>query len=281
MKFGILAYPAKHSLSPAFFNDVFKKLGIDAEYVFFDVPPEELKEFILGVRKSGEVRGMSVSTPHKETVMEFLDKIAEDAKIIGAVNTILNKDGKLCGFNADYVGAIAALKEKVKDLKGKKVIVLGAGGAARAIVYGLLREGAKVCLLNRTVGKASILADHFKNALGVEIEYGGLENLGGAAGSGVVDGGGNTGGSSDGRKCDVLVNATSTWMIIGTNVQLVPKEFFESGMVVMDIVYKPLMTPLLVDAEAAGCEIVTGDTMFKYQAERQFEIWFGRKMPAE
>jgi shikimate dehydrogenase len=260
MKFGILAYPAKHSLSPAFFNSIFKKLGIDAEYVFFDVPPEELESFISGVKGSDEVRGMSVSTPHKETVMAFLDEIAEDAKMIGAVNTILNKDGKLYGFNADYVGAMAALKEKVKDLKGKKVIVLGAGGAARAVIYGLLKEGAEVCVLNRTVSKAKRLSDHFGNVLGLRIEYGDLSSV------------------SD-RECDVLINTTSTWMITGLDVVLVPKEFFKKEMVVMDIVYKPLITPLLTDAMEAGCEIVTGETMFKYQAERQYEIWFGEKMP--
>lgn len=260
MKFGILAYPAKYSLSPAFFNNIFKKLGIDAEYVFFDVPPEELEAFILGVRVADEVRGMSVSTPHKETVMAFLDEISEDARMIGAVNTILNKDGKLYGFNADYVGAMAALKEKVKDLKGKKVVVLGAGGASRAVIYGLLKEGAEVCVLNRTVSRAKRLSDHFENTLGRKISFDGLSEI-------------------MKHECDILIQTTSTWITTGLDVKLVPKEFFKKNMVVMDIVYKPLITPLLADAEKAGCEIVTGETMFRYQAERQYEIWFGEKLP--
>src|SRR3989339_919344 len=135
MRFGILAHPAGHSLSPAFFGKFFKASGIDATYEIFDIEPERLSEFIMKVKNDGEIKGLSVSSPYKEEIMKFLDEISPDARMIGAVNTVSCEDGKLRGFNTDYVGAVAALKEKVADLKGKKVVVLGAGGARREIIF--------------------------------------------------------------------------------------------------------------------------------------------------
>jgi len=247
MRFGILAHPAGHSLSPAIFGKFFKTSGVDATYEIFDIEPSGLSEFIMKVKSDGGIKGLSVSSPYKEEIMKFLDEISPDARMIGAVNTVSCEGGKLRGFNTDYVGAVVALKEKIADLKGKKVVVLGAGGASRAIVYGLLKEGAEVCLLNRTVGKAKMVADHFG------ISYGDL-------------------GEIMKHECDILIQTTSVLIDI-------PVGFFKKGMVVMDIVYKPLITPLLTKAGKAGCEIITGDRMLLHQAEGQFEIWFGRKVP--
>ena len=255
MRFGILAHPAGHSLSPVMFGAAFEAVGLDDySYEVFDVEPADLEKFM----REREFDGLSVSLPHKETVIEYLDSVSEDAKKIGAVNTVSNDDGQLIGNNTDWIGATQALKDVVGALRGLRVIVLGAGGAARAITYGLLREKAEVVVLNRNLDEAQGLEKDF----GVEI--------------GLLD-------SAVGRECDILVQATSVWITAGLDVKIVPSEFVrELGAndgVVMDIVYKPLMTPLLEEAQTAGCRVVTGEKMLLNQAMKQFEIWTGKTAP--
>jgi shikimate dehydrogenase len=252
-KFGILAFPAGHSLSPV----MFEAAGVP--YGVFEIPEEEFSDFM----KARDFDGLSVSLPYKERVMEFLDEVSDDARKIGAVNTVMHSDGKLHGFNTDWIGAVEALLSGLgsdESLSGKKVIVLGAGGAARAIVYGLLEEGASVTVLNRDLKEAQGLADDF----GIEV---GLLN------------------SIEGRECDILIQATSVWLTAGLEVKIVPDKFVRElgsrGGLVMDIVYKPLMTPLLEMAQAAGCRIVTGEKMLLNQACEQFKIWFGKEAPRE
>ena len=232
------------------------------EYGVFEIPEEKFSEFM----KTRDFDGLSVSLPYKERVMEFLDEVSDDARKIGAVNTVLRVDDELRGFNTDWIGAVEALHSGLgsgsnsddSDLNGKKVIVLGAGGAARAIVYGLLKERASVVVLNRDLEEAQGLADDF----GVEV--------------GLLS-------SIEGRECDILVQATSVWLTAGLDVKIVPDEFVQElgalGGLVMDIVYKPLMTPLLEVAQAAGGRIVTGEKMLLNQACEQFKIWFGKGAP--
>ncbi|MFA4891671.1 MAG: shikimate dehydrogenase [Candidatus Gracilibacteria bacterium] len=271
-RFGILAYPAGHSLSPAMFNAAFKTLGMEGvSYEVFEVAPEDLERFM----RAREFDGLSVSLPYKEIVMEFLDEVDEDAKKIGAVNTVSVRDiskGQamsgtcLHGFNTDWIGAVAALKEECEVLSGKKVVVLGAGGAARAIVYGLLREEAKVVVLNRDLDEAKSLGGDFGENFGAEIEVGLLSDVATNASK---------------YECDILVQATSVWITEGLNVKIVPDSYVQElgarGCVVMDIVYKPLITPLLEVAQKAGCRVVTGEKMLLNQAVKQFEIWFGEQ----
>jgi shikimate dehydrogenase len=251
-KFGILAFPAGHSLSPVMFEAAGVKYGV------FEIPEEEFSDFM----KARNFDGLSVSLPYKERVMEFLDEVSDDARKIGAVNTVVRSEDGLKGFNTDWIGAVEALREGMKDhsFDGKKIIVLGAGGAARAIVYGLLKEGASVTVLNRDLNEAQKLADDF----GVEV--------------GLLS-------SADGRECDVLIQATSVWLTAGLDVKIVPDSFVvelgAKGGLVMDIVYKPLMTPLLEVAKEAGCRIVTGEKMLLNQACEQFKIWFGKEAPSK
>lgn len=246
-KYGILAHPAGHSLSPVMFR------AVGVSYDIFDIPPEEFEGFV----RNGNFDGLSVSLPYKEKIIDFLDFADEDVRVIGACNTVLrDADGKLNGFNTDWIGAVEALREAGCELSGKKVVLLGAGGAARAICYGLLKEGAEVTVLNRDLDEARPLGEDF----GVEI--------------GLLD-------SVDGRECDVLIQATSVWITAGLDVKIVPDSFVRGlgarGGVVMDIVYKPLMTPLLEVAREAGCRVITGEKMLLNQAVKQFEIWFGEK----
>lgn len=258
-RFGILAYPAKHSLSPLIHNEAFKMLNIDAEYGVFEVDEYGLAEFMNRV-KHEPIDGLSVSLPHKETIMLYLDVVDDDAKKIGAVNTVVNRGGFLYGYNTDYLGSNMALEEVVGSLKGKNVSVLGAGGATRAIVYGLLKAGANVGIYNRSETKAHELADEFAGMFGVDVKSGSLEN--------VVAG-------------DILIQATSVWI---KTPELKIEEFIDNEVidkfeVIMDIIYKPRITPLLKRAEEMKKKIITGDKMFIYQALPQFKLLTEQKAP--
>lgn len=266
-KYGILAYPAKHSLSPVMHNAAFKAAHIDAEYLIFEIPEEELKAFINKVRHE-PISGFSVSLPYKEEMMNFVDEIDEDSKKIGAVNTILNKDGKLYGYNTDFIGSNKSLKEAVGELHGKKIVILGAGGVSRAICYGVLKEGAEVFMFNRHEEKAFKIADDFKQIFGDRIHANRLDEMY------KID------------KADVFIQATSIWTL-NKNTEskeierMFPKKFINKFDVVMDTVYKPLITPIIDIARSLGKKIITGDKMLLYQALEQFEIWTGGKAPSD
>ncbi|MBL4695065.1 shikimate dehydrogenase [Candidatus Gracilibacteria bacterium] len=247
--YGILAHPAGHSLSPVMHNAAFRELGIDAQYRAFDIPENEFADFMQRVA-SEPISGLSVSLPYKEVIIDQLHEVSEDARTIGAVNTVLNKGGHLYGYNTDHLGALAALG----GVSGLKVVVLGAGGAARAIVYGLVQAGAEVFVVARNEEKAAALASEFGCSVG-----------------------------DFSMSADVLIQATSIWTVKPDAVleDLCGAEFVEGFDKVMDIVYKPLMTPLLVAAEAAGKEIITGEKMLLYQAVEQFKIWTDQEAPVE
>ena len=264
-KFGILANPAKHSLSPVMFNAAFKATGIDAEYGIFETPENQLASFMEYV-KHEPISGLSVSLPYKEVVIEYLNQVDDDVKKIGACNTVLNKGGILYGFNTDYKGSNIALKNIVGDLKDKKIVIIGAGGAARAIAYGVLKEGANVYIFNRKKSKADIIAIEFAEIFKSEIHSGSLNDLG-------------TG--------DVLIHTTSIWTKetgSKTAYNLPPKfcnpEYIENFEIIMDISYKPLDNPLIASAKKLKKHIITGDKMLYYQALEQFKIWTGKEAPA-
>lgn len=264
--FGILAYPAKHSLSPVIHNAAFKHLGLKAAYDFYEVKSEDLAEFVMDNLKTAKVTGLSVSLPHKVAIMACVDQVSAEAQAIGAVNTLVFREGIWRGENTDWVGSNEALVVDGKcDLFGKKVVIIGAGGSARAIVFGLVKAGAKVVLVNRTLEKALKIAKDFP-----EIEVYSLEELEKVSG-------------------DILIHTTSIWLnskFKESSENLDLPNFCEENFVkqfdlVMDIVYKPLMTPLLKIAQKLGKKIVTGEKMLLYQAVKQFEIWTGKKAPVE
>jgi shikimate dehydrogenase len=196
-----------------------------------------------------KISGVSVTSPHKVEIMDYLDEVDAVAREIGAVNTVIKTDDRLIGFNTDGSGAAKAL-EVHTDLRDKNIVVLGAGGAARALVCAIRKKGGKVIVLNRTVEKAKRLAKD------VGIEFGGLERLGTL-------------------KPDILINATS----VGYQKEsLVPKELLKN-MLVMDIVYRPLETRLLKDARQAECETIEGVEMYIHQCAEQFRLFTGRTAP--
>lgn len=250
---GVVLHPAGHTRSPAMHNAAFEALGIDAVYVAFDVPPARLGEAVAGARALG-VRQLAVSLPHKVTVMQHLDEIDPDARRIGAVNTVTFREGRARGANTDWLGAVRAL-ERERGLAGVRAVVLGAGGAARAVAFGLGQRGARVTVLNRTPERARELA----HALGAE-SSGSLSDLADVA-------------------YDVLVNATSVGL--RADASPVDARHLRPGSLVMDAVYEPERTRLLRDAEKQGARTLSGKWMLVHQAAEQLRLWTGREPPVE
>lgn len=250
--YGIIGKPVTHSLSPAMHNAAFNKTGINAVYLAFET--DSVEKVCDAIRTLG-IRGLSVTIPNKESIIGFLDSVDETAKAIGAVNTVKNEDKRLTGINTDWIGAITAIKSVI-EIKNKEVCVIGAGGSARAIVYGLVREGAKVNIFNRTIERAQLLAKYFG------CSYSSLEALPKATG-------------------DILINTTSIGMKPKEKQTPVLKKHLKNFSVVMDIVYSPLETVLLKDAKSLGIKTVSGLDMLLFQAVGQFEFWTGRKAPVE
>lgn len=254
--YGIIGNPVKHSLSPAMHNRAFGALGENAVYLPFCV--EDVPSAINGMKAIG-IQGLSVTIPHKESVIKELDEIDPVALKVGAVNTLhfVKKDGvnKVLGSNTDWIGANRALQEKV-DLAGKKGVIFGAGGSARAIGFGLQEAGCEISICSRTETKGRELA----NELGCE--WHSLEE-------------------SESVLGNVLINATSVGMAPLQEISLISQQGLQNFDVVMDIVYAPLKTKLLKDAEAVGCQVINGLEMLLYQGVAQFELWTGKTAPVE
>ena len=250
---GVILHPAGHTRSPAMHRAAYAALGLDAVYLAFDVRPERLGDAVRGARALG-VRQLSVSLPHKEAVIPLLDAVDETARRIGAVNTIVRDGERLVGWNTDWLGAVRAL-ERERALGGATAVVLGAGGAARGVVYGLLERGARVVVLNRSAARAEELA----RALGAH-GAGPLADLGR-------------------HPCDVLVNTTS----VGLRADESPVEAaaIPAGALVMDAVYDPERTRLLRDAAARGARPLGGKWMLVLQAAEQIRLWSGREAPVD
>ena len=248
--FGVIGQPVAHSLSPLMHNAAFAAIGYDAHFSAFAV--DDLAAAIAGIRALG-IAGASVTLPHKTEVIKYLDWVDEEALEIAAVNTIVNRDGQLCGYNTDVTGAMNALRLKT-ELGGRRILILGAGGAARALVYGALKAGAQVAIANRTPERGQALAAEFGARFLNLSEW-------------------------DDFAPEILVNTTSLGMTPDIDSMPLSADFLNPAMVVMDIVYNPLQTKLLKTAEACGAQTIDGLAMFVGQGALQFELWTGRKAP--
>jgi len=255
--YGIIGNPVRRSLSPVIHNRAFKRMGVDAVYLAFEV--ENIKDALRGIRGLG-IQGASVTLPFKARVIPWLDELDTFAGKIGSVNTIVNKGGKLIGYNTDWFGALKALEEKVA-LNGKKVILLGAGGAARAIAFGLKEKGCQVTIFNRSSERAAEVAAK------LGCDYQSLSALSPMDG-GTLD-------------AEILINATSVGMFPLESQTPIPKRVLKKGMIVMDIVYRPLQTKLLQEAREQGCQTIDGIEMLAYQGAAQLEIWTGQRPDIE
>jgi shikimate dehydrogenase len=262
--FAVIGDPITHSLSPIIHNAAFEHLSLNMIFLAFRVTPDQLEHAIKGVRALG-IRGLNVTMPHKNSVTMFLDEAEAAVKFLHAANTILNQDGRLRGFNTDGIGAVRALKGNGMELSGKKVLLLGAGGAAKAIAFSLAKEVEELCILNRDKTKARELAS-LLGPWGKKI---------------VVDELAPSQISERMRKSDLLINATSVGMAPNAHESLVNPHWLRPGLCIMDIVYNPVETKLIRDAKAADAKTINGVEMLLYQGAASFEIWMGCKAPVD
>jgi len=262
---GIIGDPIEHTLSPVMHNVAFNDSKLDFIYVAFRVKKEELGNAMSSMRSLG-IHGLNVTMPHKNAVINYLDEIDSRAKFIGAVNTILNDDGKLIGFNTDSVGALKALKENGVDINGKKLLLLGAGGAAKAIAFQAAQEVEELRILNRTAEKAKRLAEVLRRKFNGMIK-------GNSLSANLI--------KEELKDSDILINATSVGMHPNIDQSLVDPEWLRPDLCVMDIVYNPIETRLAKDAKAMGAKVISGIDMLIYQGAASFEIWTNHPAPVE
>lgn len=260
--YGVVADPVGHSLSPQIHNVAFNSQGIDSVYVPFRVPFDTLGQFMEDVPRLG-VRGLSVTIPHKEAIAKYLTKVDPAVKGIGAVNTVLFKNGEVLGYNTDYKAAMDCLENTLggavapgtqSPLANKRVLVLGAGGVARAVMYGLQRRGAKVTIASRTKSRAQSLADTF-GARCVDWQARHISDT------------------------EIIVNCTPIGMHPNVDESPFNKSVLKPSMIVFDTVYNPESTLLLKEAKLHGCRTVTGVEMFISQAGLQYYLFTGKKAP--
>jgi len=262
MVYGLIGDPIDHSMSPAIQNAAFRSTGIDAVYVPLHVRRQDLREAIQGLRAL-KLKGFNVTAPHKVNVLRYLDKIETAAAAIGSVNTVINENGKLSGFNTDGVGALKALGEAGASLDGKSVLIFGAGGASRAIAYALARHANSVRLVNRTNSKSKELAGRIRGKFHIEVTHAPLSSkllrvfI---------------------EQANIIINASS----MGTDGIANPPievDWLRPDQWVFDIVYKPTQTRLLELADSARARSITGLNMLVNQGACAFELWTGRKAP--
>jgi shikimate dehydrogenase len=243
----VLGSPVSHSQSPLVHNISFRENKIDAVYLAFE--PDDIAKAILSIRTLG-IKGASVTIPFKETIMAYLDEIDPQAREIGAVNTVVNKEGWLMGYNTDSLAAVAPLIPH--GIQDKTVCIIGAGGAARAVAHGISKQGGQLIISNRSPVKGAALAAKFKARF---IPMDRMDTI----------------------QADVVINTTSLGMHPHVEDVPFPAQNLIPGMVVMDVIYTPLNTRLLSIARKNGCTTIDGLSMFVAQAAAQFELWTGLK----
>lgn len=250
--YAVFGNPVGHSLSPVMHNKAFAETRYNGVYLAFGVM--DIDAAMAAVRSIG-IKGISVTIPHKIAVMRSLDEIDDQARRIGAVNTVANREGKLWGYNSDGQGAVRALMETT-TVPGADVAIIGAGGAARAIGFGVIDQGARVTIISRSIEKGEGLA---KDLEGDFKPLGGLEHV----------------------SADILINTTPVGMIPRTEDMPLSPGLLRKDMLVMDIVYNPVQTAFLKHARQTGCRTIDGVAMFVYQGAFQFTLWTGMEAPVE
>ncbi|MDA3861852.1 MAG: shikimate dehydrogenase [Melioribacteraceae bacterium] len=266
---GVVGHPIKHSLSPMMHNYAFNKGGLDFVYLPFDIASTNLKDALKGMVALG-IAGFNVTIPHKERIVEYLDELSDSAKIVNAVNTVVNENGKLHGYNTDVNGILKTLEDYKDDIAGKTVSVLGAGGAARAVIYTLINNFnvKKINIINRTGEKAESLKDYFSSKMLFEkikayelVPPDVTEIL---------------------SKSKLIINASAIGMSPeeDDSPTTIPKSF-NNKQIVFDLVYNPRKTKFLSIAESQGATILNGLKMFIEQGAKAFELWTNEKMEIE
>ncbi|MGE5429730.1 MAG: shikimate dehydrogenase [Syntrophomonadaceae bacterium] len=266
---GIIGHPIKHTYSPLMHNISFELKNLNYIYLPFDVPLNTLKAAINGMVALG-IRGFNITLPHKENILQYLKNVSEEASVIGAVNTIVNDNGSLNGYNTDVYGITESLMPYKDELMGAEMTVVGAGGAARSAIYALIRnfKPKNINIVNRTEQKAESLKEyfyskmHYYNICSYELVPPDLVEVF--------------------RNSKLIINATAVGMNpnVDDAITTIPQSFAK-GQIVFDLVYNPLQTKLLRIAEIEGATVIDGLKMLVYQGAKSFELWTGEEMPVD
>lgn len=266
MKLGLVGFPIKHSLSPWIHNQFLEKAGIEGTYSIMEIDPDDSFELELERIKESQVDGFNVTVPYKKQIINYLDDLDKNAERIGAVNTVVCKNGKWLGYNTDGIGYVIALRNKFPEIfrdKTNRILIIGAGGAAYGIYYGLKSEGfTNIDIANRTHSSAKAIAIIGDND--VETSILSLDEA-----------------KKTINSYNLIIQTTSVGMKPNTEDTIIPVELLNRNSVVSDIIYQPLNTKFLMDAKQAGASIHYGHTMLLYQAQYAFELWTNKKIPID
>ena len=263
---GVIGWPIRHSLSPPMHNAAFAALGLNWVYVPFAVVPERIPEAMAAVRALG-LAGLNVTIPHKTAVLPFMDDLAKEVRFLGAVNTIVHRDGALTGHNTDGEGFLRSLGEIGEEAGGKRVALIGAGGSARSVALAVCRTGARhLTIINRTLARAEALVTLVKEAMPqAEVKAVGLEEPAAAA---------------QVREAEIIVDSTAVGMYPHEQVPpVIPAKWLHAGQVVCDLTYNPRETVLLRAAAGQGARTLDGTGMLVHQGALAWEYWTGRVAP--
>ncbi len=253
---GLIGHPVEHSLSPAMHNSAYEHLGLNYCYIALPVHPDSLTRAVEGIRALS-FRGVNVTVPHKEMVIQSLEEVDDEALFIGAVNTVVNNDGRLKGYNTDGRGFIRSLEEEKLHYKDKRIMVLGTGGAARAVCYYLAKEASELYLYDIDIEKARALASDLSDLGGKVFQAESTEKAADA---------------------DIIINATPLGLR-PTDPIPINEGLMAPDMKVIDLIYWD--TPLLVAAKDAGCTVMNGLGMLLWQGALAFELWTGKSAPVD
>ncbi len=268
---GLLGTPVAHSISPMMHNESFRQLGLDYVYLCFDVDVDNLETVVTGLKNAG-IKGFNCTMPVKNRMFELCDEVNDSAKIIGAVNTVLNDNGKLIGYNTDGMGYMRAVKDAGHDIIGKKMTLLGAGGAATAVCAQAALDGVKeinvFSLKDQFFPRAEKLIERINNNTNCKATLYDLDD------KDLL--------KSSIASSDILTNGTPVGMAPNTDACVIDDEsVFRPELIVSDVIYNPEETKLLKMAKSHGCKTFNGLYMLLYQGAEAFKIWTGKEMPVE
>jgi shikimate dehydrogenase len=262
---GVIGDPIEHTLSPTMHNAAFKEIGLDLVFLALKVTPDQLENAVKGVR-SFNMLGLNITMPHKDKIVNYIDELDPSANYLKSVNTILNSNGLLTGYNTDGIGAMQALLQNKIDPKGKKMLILGCGGTARAIAFAAAKTVDQIVILNRTPRKSREFANKLSNTLKTKIK-------GDALTSKSI--------KRNMQDSQIIINATSVGMDPQDKISLIPPNLIEPSQIILDVVYDPLDTKLIKDAKKVGAKTINGVEMLIHQGAASFEIWTNQPAPVE
>jgi shikimate dehydrogenase len=263
---GVFGHPVSHSLSPVMHNAAIQALNIDYIYVPFHVLPDDLGKAVDGVRGLG-IAGVNVTIPHKERIIEYLDEVSEQSAKMRSVNTVINRNGKLIGDTTDGRGFLKSAEADWGKLDRSRVLVLGAGGSAKAICFALAEIGCEVVVANRTIERAGELVEGLNAAFGMQIA-----RAIGMSRDALVE---------EVESADLLVNTTSVGMSPDLEAIPISADLLHPNLLVYDLIYNPIKTRLVVEAQSRGAKAVSGLGMLVHQGALSFEMWTGREAPIQ